>query len=1387
MKSLRAFGLVLFVGIAACGMAPAAPQVMDIAPPAQAWKFQRAESPAVAPVASEWQALDSFRNLFKPDPAGPEWDSVWYETEFEVPKEARDRAVWLGFQHIRGVARVYVGDQFVKELVRPDWEVDVSRFVRPGQKVPLRIFVTRTNAGTDATERDDLILPGVMQKFYTLKHPRTLGLMGRVEVMMRGRTSWLASAWVESIWNPRSIKVHVEGDGAAEGMRVTGEILDAAGKVALRLPETPFVPGETEIATPWEKVIPWELGRGTLYTLHLKLLGPDGRPVDELPPVTFGFREVRVEGRNFLINGVPVRWRLSPLIWFDLLRRGGDCEPGTVKAIDFLAETGFNVLEVQPHPQSFWSRDNGPWPVYDETLLAEADRRGIGLTIGAPHFTKHWLDYGVGSESAVRAQYRREFETFIRRYRNHPSILAWVGAMNFFDVEYGARANTPWGMGTAPTERQQTRPVHRIIQNGERIMERSDPARPSYSHHGGNSGAIASSNQHMCLTPIAELEKWPSAWAKDGTKPWIAVEFGVPYWADFWMKNRSEKTGALEPGGEAAITEFAALTLGDEAYAMESESLRKKLASLSRANTSGHGSEKIPPQPTLRVDGNILDLPAVRAVFADYGRRVNRSWRTWGVTGWSPWLLSWGLRYRGNPESFMPDVVQAYRETNQPLLAYVGGAPEFYLRARNFRSGEPVEKSAIFVWDGPGSLDLRATWEATMQGAVVASGRFQQKLDAQSVTHLPFSFPAPAVTERTPLEIKLTVDSQETDVLPVVIWPAAEPAPVTNREVVLCDPAGESGWVTTLVPGVRVISEAEAAAVDPAKTLLILGRRSLEKLARLPYTAEQITAGLRVIVLEQSQAALLRLGLRGAERGLREGMGLLPGSPVFAGLSPEDFRDWRGSATLLSETEDFRWWSDLDKLDAFNPARTARWGTHGNVSSVQIETPQKGHFVPLLRCGFDMAYSPLLEWRQGDGGIWFCQLDLTGRVGVEPPATRVATNLLSYASGTLPAANRALFLQGLDEALARKVTELGFLQAAAPGDSVVEVGVVARETGIQLAPGNGGAAPEGTQWTGLTRIAPEQIRMTAGTEPPPNLRRFRMRLQVLEQPGAIALALDGTKGFLGVPLDAADGPYADDLEKNHARLTRWRIRQLYGWMFSQACVQSAPEVTARLMELSAPESGGEAAAAADLGLIPLRDVKVSQALRDDGREGASLLDAALPDLVFEDQKALSARKDVFAYGGDDATGGYVDLAKLLGVIPAPTVGAVVQATVTTAEARPLTVRLGADYWGTVRLNGEEILRLDKQVGPPLRDAAQVTVPFKAGDNRLEVRVVSGSSGFGCWLDVTESTAPLPRKSAVTLGAEPYWGTAMRPYDAPGFSLYTEPMRKRDDPYAWKSW
>jgi len=82
------------------------------------------------------------------------------------------------------------------------------------------------------------------------------------------------------------------------------------------------------------------------------------------------------------------------------------------------------------------------------------------------------------------------------------------------------------------------------------------------------------------------------------------------------------------------------------------------------------------------------------------------------------------------------------------------------------------------------------------------------------------------------------------------------------------------------------------------------------------------------------------------------------------------------------------------------------------VASVLIEKPACGNFLPIVDGGFSLQYSPLMEYREGQGMVLFCQMDVTGRSEADPAAERLARNIVAYVSGWKPAANRQALYVG---------------------------------------------------------------------------------------------------------------------------------------------------------------------------------------------------------------------------------------------------------------------------------------------------------------------------------------------------------------------------------------
>ncbi len=236
--------------------------------------------------------------------------------------------------------------------------------------------------------------------------------------------------------------------------------------------------------------------------------------------------------------------------------------------------------------------------------------------------------------------------------------------------------------------------------------------------------------------------------------------------------------------------------------------------------------------------------------------------------------------------------------------------------------------------------------------------------------------------------------------------------PVSDR-VALFDPKDETRALLKLM-GIR--TEPVKAGDDLSRyEILVIGKAALTVGGPAP-DIQRVRVGLKVIVFEQTSEVLeKRFGFRVAEYGLRQVFPRIPDHPVLAGLTAENLHDWRGEATILPSRLKYELrprygptvqWCDIPVT------RIWRCGNRGNVVSVLIEKPARGDWLPILDGGYSLQYSPLMEYREGNGLVLFCQLDVTGRSEVDPAAEVLVRNLLRYVSGWKPTPRRKALYAG---------------------------------------------------------------------------------------------------------------------------------------------------------------------------------------------------------------------------------------------------------------------------------------------------------------------------------------------------------------------------------------
>jgi len=1035
---------------------PAADNASQV--PAAAWGYYKV--PACWPGIEDYMQSD-YQTLY-PDPSWKttklaEVQSAWYQRTITIPQNWAGRRIALDVEYLNSYAAVYIDGRKAGEIRFPAGQVDLSAVVRPGETHVLSLLVVA------------MPLKAVMESYTDTNAARQKkgsverrGLCGDVWLIGEPARARLSDVKVVTSFRQSQITFDTGLERLlAEGRyQLRARISDQGRQVAEFTGPTftgrDVKDGRAAFTASWMPPKLWDINTPTnQYAAGLTLLDAEGQAVDIALPVQFGFREFWIQGRDFYLNGTRLYLSLVPL---DNAQVGAAVATYAAAKESFLRLKSFGINFVYTHN---YDCNPGSHLSFAEILRA-ADDTGMLVALSQPHFSDYdWKSPGADQTNG----YARHAAFYARVAGSHPSVVAY--AMSHNATGYNEDTNPlmidgigdPRGDGWAGNNA-------RLALRCEAIVKRLDPARIVYHHSSGNLSAMYTLNFYPNFVPSQELDDWFEHWSTAGVKPLMLVEYGAPFGWD-WTMYRGWYNGAREFGSAAVpweycLAEWNAQFLGDAAYKIsdrEKANLRWE-AQQFHAGRAWYRWDYPTPVGDARMD-------EMQPVQAAYTTDNWRAFRTWGLSGNSPWEHDrfWKLRdgFQHRRENLMvdwdnlqqpgfsPDFIdktyatfalayqrgdwlptptaQSLMRNNMPLLGWIAGNQEhFTAKDHIFHPGETVKKQLIVINNSRQSVNCDASWFSPLRraGQVLSTGAglqsaFVHKLviptgDQASV---PLSLKLPA--DIAPGNYLITAnfnfstgESQGDTFAFQVIPPSPPPRPL--GKMALFDPPGQTA---NLLAGLGVSCQPVSATSDLSGfDMLIIGKGALTVDGPAP-DLKRVRDGLKVVVFEQTADVLeKRLGFRVEEYGLRQVWPRVPDSPLLAGLSAENLRDWRGASTLLPPTLDY-----TVNNDHYNGAPTVRWaglevtrlwrcGNWGNVASVLIEKPPRGDFLPIVDGGYALQYSPLLEYREGRGLVLFCQMDVTGRTGREPAAETLAGNLLRYVDSWRPAPRRTAVYAG---------------------------------------------------------------------------------------------------------------------------------------------------------------------------------------------------------------------------------------------------------------------------------------------------------------------------------------------------------------------------------------
>jgi beta-galactosidase len=921
---------------------------------------------------------------------GDKVNAAWYERKITVPADWAGRSIVLDLRRVSTEAQVFVNGKEAGGVNWPAGEVDITKFVTPGQEATIRL---RVLAIDDRTQ-----VPILMGYIVNEMRPAVLdnkGIIDDVMLVSRPQSTLVRDVLMRPSTRQKKLFVDVELEGVqqAGNVQLTAKMLNEKGEVEKSFTSmVPVKAGDKMLTAAWDWADArlWDVGQPNLYTMQLQVQGAGLN--DKWVQKNWGFREFWIEGRDFYLNGT--KFNLRPAV----------LQYGAMPAERM--KQGHNFAEIWPENRSRRGSRDEDWKI-----VQEADRVGLPISGNALHMGD-FIGTNVWSKPEIRADYRRQMEIQIRRARNSPSIVMWGTSGNVFGY---AGDGDPWRLGQRHfSNLQEYQDQHERFNQAMAMVKAVDPTRPLFSHFGTYNGEVYTSNLYLNFIPLQEREEWMSHGAQTHSMPYMSVEMGLPLYSTL---NRGRDGYTHQGNSESFLSEWGAIYLGKAAYGLEPEKYRNEVLRNRFKNALNKGNIQAEYDPHIRNEGRekILDAEGTsfHKVLDLFITNTWRSWRTMGVTGG---MIPW--HHDRHP---------AFQRVNGPSLAWIAGQggkpvpgddskPAWTEKDHSFKPGDTITKQLVFINDHRAPQPYSAQVEVTLGGKKILSQSKTGNLAIGEPTFVPVCFKAPTIAgdkaEGTiTLTAKIGPDTHQ-DTFPFRVFKPAAPSKGTLNVI---DPVGDtSAMLKSLGYSVKPWTGGNATGT------LVIGRKVLSNKNLVPAgLSDFVRNGGRLLVMGQDpQWTKYALGLRTAPYLSRRVYRIDTGHPVVRGLDDYDLSDWNGASKVVESHP---------KMIGYEwpPNFGWRWGNRGSVATTPIEKPHRSSWRPILEHEFDLAYTPLMEMEVGKGRVTLSTLDVEDNVPVDPAARKLAAQLLNYVTTApiTPKATKVLYVG--DDNGAKTLDDLG--------------------------------------------------------------------------------------------------------------------------------------------------------------------------------------------------------------------------------------------------------------------------------------------------------------------------------------------------------------------------
>ena len=325
-----------------------------------------------------------------------------YKRTFFVEESYRDKKIIIRFCGVDSAYHLWINGKEVgySKVARNESEFDITDLIRVGEKNDVTVRVYQWSDGTYLEDQDMWWESGIF---------RDVELIG---VPKDGINDYKVIADLDDEYKNGIFKVEAFLRTTKE-VNVTFELVDA-GENTVFTKTVVAKEGKACIDEVIADVNHWTAETPYLYKLFMTV--EDDGQIVEVIPQNVGFRNIRLNGETFLVNGVAIKFK-------GVNRHDYSPQNGRVvsreeieKDIILMKQFNINAIRTSHYPNSYYLYDL--CDEYGMYLIAETDLECHGFELTGDY---KWITDDPSWELAYVSRMTR----MIERDKNHPAIIFW--------------------------------------------------------------------------------------------------------------------------------------------------------------------------------------------------------------------------------------------------------------------------------------------------------------------------------------------------------------------------------------------------------------------------------------------------------------------------------------------------------------------------------------------------------------------------------------------------------------------------------------------------------------------------------------------------------------------------------------------------------------------------------------------------------------------------------------------------------------------------------------------------------------------------------------------------------------------------------------------------